>query len=56
MVVVPASGEERRLVAELLLELEAEHVAVEGDRALEVGNLEVHVADADARIDHASRA
>ena len=51
MVVVAAGGDEGRLVAQPLLELEAEHPAVEVERAVEVGDLEVDVADVDAGID-----
>ena len=32
--------------------LEPEHVAVEAERAIEVGHLQVHMADVDPRIDH----
>ena len=51
MVVVAAGRDERGLVAHALLQLEAEHAAVEAERALEVGDLQVDVADVDARID-----
>ena len=51
MVVVPAGGQERGLVAHLLREVEAEHVAVEVDRAIEVGDLEMDVADVHAGVD-----
>ena len=51
MVVVAPGGEKRRLVAEPLLELEAEHVAVEVDRPVEVRDLQVDVPDVDAGID-----
>ena len=49
VVMVTAGGDERGLRAEALHEFEAEHVAVEGERAVEVGDLEVDVADADVR-------
>ncbi len=51
MVVVAAGGEERGLVAQLLLELEPEHVAVERDRTVEIGDLQVHVSDIRPRVD-----
>ena len=51
MVVIAAGGDERRLVAHALLELEAENSAVEVERALDVRNLQVDVADVDSRVD-----
>ena len=45
VVVVASGGQKRRLVAELLLQLEAEHAGVEGDRPVEVGDLEVDMPD-----------
>lgn len=51
MVVVAAGGEEGRTGAEALRQLEAEHVAIESEGAREVGDFEVHVADAGAWID-----
>src|SRR5204863_1351895 len=45
VVVIAAGREERCRPAVVLLHLEAEHVAVEGLRAVEVGNLEMDVAD-----------
>ena len=48
--VVAARGNERRARTEPLLQLEAEHVAVEPKRALEVGHLQVDVTDADVRM------
>ena len=55
MVVVAAGRDERRLVAEALLQLEAEHAAVERERAIDVGHLEVDVADVDAGVDRLRR-
>ena len=51
MVVVVARRDERRLVAVALLHLEPEHVAVEAERAVDVGHLQVDVSDVDAGID-----
>ena len=54
MVVVVAGGEERRVEADRAAvggHAEAEGVAVEGDRAVEVGDPEVHMADADGGMD-----
>ena len=45
MVVITASGKKRGLGAVALGELEAEDVVVEVERAVEVGDLEVDVAD-----------
>src|SRR3954447_20715182 len=54
VVVVAARGDEGRLLAVAMLELEAEHAAVEVERAVDVGDLQVHVPDVHARIDRAS--
>ena len=51
VVVVAAGRDEGGLVADPLLQLEAEHAAVELERAVEVGHFEVDVADVDAGID-----
>ena len=49
--VVVAGRDESCLVAEALLLLEAEDVSVEGERTVDVGDLQVDMADVDARID-----
>ena len=51
VVVVAAGGEECGAVTQALRHLEAEHVAIEADGALEVGDLEVDVTDARAGFD-----
>ncbi len=51
MVVVAAGREKGGLVADPLREVEAEDVAVEGKRAVDVRDLQVDVPDVDARID-----
>ena len=51
MVVVAARRDERSLVADSLLELEAEDAGPELERAIEVRDLEVHVPDVDSGID-----
>ena len=43
--VVPARREEGGLVADPSCLLESEHVAVEAHRAVEVGDLQMHVTD-----------
>ena len=48
--VVAAGREERRLVADPLLELEAEHVAVESESPVDVGDLQVDVTDVGAGV------
>jgi hypothetical protein len=53
--VVVARGDEGGLIAELLLQLEAENAAVKADRSLEIGDLQMDVADVDARIDRHGR-
>ncbi|MEY3775253.1 MAG: hypothetical protein RLZZ129_2033 [Verrucomicrobiota bacterium] len=49
--VVAAGGDKRRLRAVFLHQLETEHPAVEAEGAVEVGDLQVHVADAGAGMD-----
>jgi len=51
MVVITTRGQERRLRAEALGDFEAEYSTVEGDRSLEVGNLQVDMPDTNFRID-----
>ena len=46
--VIATRRKEGGLVAEPKDELEAEHVAVEADRAVEIGHSEVNVSDVDA--------
>ena len=48
---IAARGDERRLVAVALLQLEAEHVAPERKRAVDVRHLQMHMTDVDAGID-----
>ena len=54
VVVVAARRDERRAGA-ALGELEAEHAAVEAQRALQIGDLEMDVADARPGIDRVRR-
>src|SRR3954447_8844778 len=56
VVVVAAGRDEHGLLAVALRQPEAEHAAVEGQRAVEVGDLEVDVADPGPGIDRAGRA
>jgi hypothetical protein len=51
VVVIAAGGNERRLRAITLGQFETENVAIEAKRALEVGHLQMDVADASAGID-----
>ena len=55
VVMIAASGEKGRLVTEPLLQLEPEHAAIEGKRAVEVGHFQMNMADADAGIDRTRR-
>src|SRR5438067_1716134 len=55
VMMVSAGRDEGRVRAVALLELEAENAAVEVERAVDVGDLQVHVADVHARIDGAGR-
>src|SRR5712691_12972986 len=45
VVMIAAGRNERRTRAHALLQLEAEHAAVEAERAVEIGDLQVHVPD-----------
>ena len=51
VVVIPARREKDRVAPVSLRDLEPEHVAVEAQRPLEVGNTEMDVPDADARVE-----
>jgi len=51
MVVISASGEERGLFAEVLCDLETQHAMIKVDGSLQVGNLQVHMTDANLAID-----
>ena len=53
--VVATGRDEGGVVADPLLQLEAEHAAVEVERPVEVGHFEVDVADVDTRIDRVRR-
>ena len=55
MVVVSAGRDEGRVFAVAVLELEAEHAAVEVERPVEVRDFEVHVPDVHAGVDRAWR-
>lgn len=48
MVMVAACRDEGRLRAHALHQLEAQHAAIKAKRAIEVGNLEMNVADTGA--------
>ncbi len=41
----------RRLLADALRQLEAEHAAIESERPVDIGDFEMHVTDADSGID-----
>jgi hypothetical protein len=49
--VIAASRDKCRLRPPALHQLEAEHAAIEFQRALDIGNLEMDMADASAGID-----
>ena len=51
VVVIAAGGDERGVRRPCAGELEAEHAAVEIERPVDVGHLEVDVADVGARVD-----
>jgi hypothetical protein len=55
VVVVSPGGDESGLVAVPLHLVEAQNVAVETERAVDVRHLEVDVPDVDARVDGALR-
>ena len=51
VVMITAGGDKRGLGAVALGELETEDAAVEGEGALQIGHLQMNVADADAGVD-----
>src|SRR5439155_20744136 len=51
VMVIAAGRDERSLVAHALRHVETENVAIEGERPVDVRDLEVDVADVDARVD-----
>jgi hypothetical protein len=51
VMVVATGGDEGGLIPHSLPQLEAEDAAVEADRAIEIGDLQMDVTDVDARID-----
>jgi hypothetical protein len=51
VVMLAAGGNKRRLPADALHQLEAEHAAIKIKRAIEIGDLEMDMADANAGID-----
>lgn len=51
VMMITTSGDEGRAGAVALRELKAEHAAVEGERALQIGHLQMNVADANAGMD-----
>src|SRR6185436_19361906 len=53
--VITAGRQERCAVAVSLRHLEAQHIAVKPNRTLQVRHLEVHMADADMRVDDVFR-
>ena len=53
--VVIAGSDERRLAAPPLLHFESEYAAVEAERPLQVGHVQVDVPDADGRSNGMSR-
>ena len=55
MVVIAASGEKGRLVAEPPLQLKPEHAAIKSKCTVEVRYLQMNMANADTRIDRTRR-
>ena len=47
---IAADGQKRRLPSEALRELKTKHVAIERKRPVEIGHLQMNVADAYLRI------
>jgi hypothetical protein len=54
VMMVSTRGDEGRAGAVALRELEAEHAAVKGQRALQIGHLQMNVADADSGMDRSA--
>ncbi len=51
VMMIAARRNERRLRTKPLLQFKAQHVAIKFQRAFEVGDFQMHMADADVRID-----
>ncbi len=51
MMVIAAGRDERRLAAIALDQLKAEHAAIKAERALDIGDFEMDMADANTRVD-----
>ena len=55
MVMIATRREKRGLLAEALRQIKAQHIAVETERALDIGHFQMNVADPRARIDRIGR-
>ena len=53
--VVPASGEKHGGVTHALHDLQSEHAGVEGERAVEIGDFQMHMTDAHTRVGYEVR-
>src|SRR5579871_291482 len=51
MMMIAARGNERRLRTDALHQVETEHAAIKGERAIDVGDLEMDVTDAHSAVD-----
>jgi len=51
VMMITAGRNERRLQAKPLRQLKAEYAAIKGQRPVDIGDLQMHVADADACVD-----
>jgi len=51
VVVIPTGAEKDRILAETLRDFEAKRIAIEGKSAIQISDLQMNVADIDARID-----
>ena len=50
VMMITTGSHKRRLLAEALSDFKAEHVAVKGKRAFQIGHLQVNVANPDLRM------
>ena len=51
MVVIASGADEGGRIPDALHQLESEHSTIEGERAFQVGHLQVHVPDSDPTVD-----
>jgi hypothetical protein len=53
--VIPTRGQEHRVASMPLRHLEPQNIPIEGQRSIDIGDLQVHMADPDVRLDSSIR-